>query len=162
MKKLFWTLGILAGGLIVATVIYQILGGTFLGKHFTFWPKTGWKQVSGCVAYSGQEVDYQFYAPKDWFLITPDMGCGTSYADAQSFGLKDQIIADEISNIALGTILLMESTPSDYDTNSFDYLTVPDNGKILELGRITVHDGDKTTGLTDQEWVYLKNSFRFK
>jgi len=149
--------------MVIFLVSYQFFGWTFLGKHLTFWPKSGWKKIEGCVAYSGTDYKYQFYGKKDWRLVTPDMGCGKSYQDAQTWGYKDRLVAGQSTDVSQTTVLLSTLKPSSYDKNIFEYFPVPKAKDLyLELGRITVQTGSETISITDHEWQYLKTSFRFK
>ena len=91
------------------------------------------------------------------------MGCDNEYKNAESFGLKDQQIGDQTADATQTTVLLFNTKPSTFDSSSMAYFDVPDVENLyLELGRITVVSDDETIGITDKDWEYLKNSFKFK
>ena len=126
-------------------------------------PKSGWKIIHGCVSENGKKVEYQFYGKNNWQLVTENMGCDKDYPEAQTFGLKNQSIGDQVTDVSQTTMLLFDTKPSTYDEASLTYYDVPNAENLyFELGRITMTSGDTTIGITDTEWDYLKKSFKFK
>ena len=163
MKKfiLFPLLGIAT--LTIFVFVYQIAGFTFLCKNMSLWPRPGWKKITGCVATPQKEIKYQFYGKENWYLVTKDMGCKKQYPDAESWGLQNLQIDDTKSDIAQITVLLFDIIPSEYNRNTHEYLAVPSQeGIYLELGRITAIYPTEKYGISDKEWKYVKNSFKFK
>jgi len=153
-----------ASKLLIVTLVVVILGiaGFFLYRWYYF-PISGWKVIEGCVDNGTGAINYQFYGLDKWQLVTDDMGCGMQHENAQSFGLKDKDIGNRIDDVAQITIALYDSKPSKYDGNYFMYLSVPDqDGIYLELGRISATTPITTYSINDDEWSYVKKSFRFK
>lgn len=148
--------------LVVLGIAVVGLGGYGI-YYWSKLPKSGWKTIKGCVASSGKNIDYQFYGKSDWYSVTPDMGCGKKYEDAESWGLKNKDIGTEKTDVALITVLIQSTKPAEYDGNSFAYFSMPEMEDVYsELGRITANIGTEILGITNDEWQYIKNSFRFK
>ena len=96
-------------------------------------------------------------------MVTENMGCGTQYKDAESWGLKNQEINGEKRDVAQITVLAVKIIPSNYDKESQEYLAVPfENNAYIELGRITASTPSGDFKISDKDWGYIKNSFRFK
>lgn len=163
MKKSVWIPGlcvVIVGGLFLAN---YLTGGLLWRKAQMSWPALTWKKYEGCVVSGNQTVNYEFRGKRNWALVTSDMGCGQTYQDAQSWGIMDGEINGETADIAQFTILSISAAPEVFDEDVLSYVTVSEsNNAYLELGRVTVHDGDKEYGITDGEWEYLKDSFKAK
>lgn len=125
--------------------------------------KVGWKTIQGCVAKDGKEIKYQFLGKNEWEIITENMGCDKDYPEAQTFGLKNQIVGETLTDVSQTTILLFEMKPSIFDESAFEYFSVPKfENTYLEFGRITMNSNNQKIGISDNEWELVKNSFRFK
>lgn len=151
--------------ILLLTIFFGIVivGGGLFYYYKTFMPKTGWKKISGCVASSGVNYNYQFFGKENWYSVTGNMGCGKSYQDAESWGLKDQTITGETKDVAQVTVLLTNTKPASVDSSAFNYFNVPNKDDLfLELGKISVYAGTDNFIVTDEEWQYIQKSFRFK
>lgn len=149
---------------VFAIIILCVIGVGAISWGAYYWyklPKSGWQKIEGCVSSGSTRANYQFYGKENWQSVTPDMGCGKSYTDAETWGIKDKKINNETSDYSQITILLVNSKPSEVDADNFAYIQIPASDSYIELGRITAHTGSETIGISDSEWQYLKKSFRF-
>jgi hypothetical protein len=145
---------------LMIIIIVGLGYGTF--ARFTF-PKSGWKTIKGCVTAGGKDVNYQFFGQDEWQGVTEDMGCGKTYTDAESWGLKDYDLNGSKSDYVQITILAYNSKPSTYDKSAFEYYAVPGKGGYyIEFGRITISPDTNDLNISDAEWEYIKKSFKFK
>jgi hypothetical protein len=160
MKLPSKVLGLKAAIYIPLTLII-VAGVAYFASARYYFPKRGWKVISGCVTAGDKEVNYRFYAKSDWESVTKEMGCGKTYTDAQSWGENDVEYEGSVSDYTQVTILAYEGKPSTYDTNASEYFAVPDkDGYYIELGRITISPNINEMNITDAQWEYIKKSFK--
>lgn len=164
MKKIIWipSLCVIAAGFLIANYFSE---GALWEKALAAWSKLYWKKFEGCVVAGEKNVNYEFMGKKSWDLVTPDMGCGRKYQDAESWGLLDKKMGENITDIAQFTVLVTDVKPTAYDTNAFEYLAIPGvSDQFIEIGRINATDtqSGESYGITDKEWQHLKNSFKSK
>ena len=150
--------------LLIIAICIVAAGAIGYGAYWWYkLPRAGWQKIQGCVNSTDIEAKYQFYGKSNWYLLTPDMGCGKTYPDAETWGIKDKTVNNETSDYSQITILLVNAKTNTSDENHFAYFGIPDqDGWYIELGRITADTGSEVIGITDKEWQYIKNSFRFR
>jgi len=148
--------------IIIAALAVIISAGLYLYQTKVA-TKAGWKTMEGCVEKDGKEIKFQFLGKEEWQLVTENMGCGKDYPEAQTFGLKNQTVGDQLTDVSQITILLFDMKPSTFDQSAFEYFTVPKtDSTYLEFGRITMNSKDQKIGITDEEWESVKKSFKFE
>lgn len=143
----------LAGVVIIAVALVLIAN--------YFWQTRTWKTINGCVSYEGKNYEYSFAGKRNWHATSADMGCGTSYDEAQTWGLVDHKVGDKKRTIGQISVLVSVVKPNSPDDNAFRYVALPDRDIYVEVGRITGEIDSKTFGVTDQQWQKIKDSFQF-
>jgi len=147
--------------LVIGVLLVLGISGYFLFKHYSH-PKTGWKNISGCVSENSIEYNYSFNIKENWQLISTDFGCGKEYENAQTYGILDADFGDRIEDVSQVAIALYGSKPSSYNSNEVEYFSITDGKNVyLEFARISVNNGDMEYKISDEEWDYIKDSFRF-
>lgn len=127
-----------------------------------FWQTRTWKTINGCISYENKNYDYSFTGKRNWYLVDEEMGCKTSYTNAQTFGLVGHKVGNKKRTIGQISVLVSVVKPTSPNDNAFRYVALPDKDIYVELGRITGTIESKTFGVSDEEWQKIKDSFSFK